>query len=119
MSVPLEGFPYTWTAEDVAHPYDPAAFTDDDDCVWCKVTLVYTDGQTRCVTGNYLAAYSAFPMLMCGIYDLCDDLGLPEPSDPVCLAVSEAVDKQLSWRPLVRLRCKEFSIRLDLVEPAR
>lgn len=117
--MPIEGFPYTWTQEDVAHPYDPAPFTDDDDCVWCKVTLLYPDGQTRSATGNYLAASSAFPMLMCGIYDLATDLGLPEPSDPVCLAVSEAVDKQLAWRPVVRLRCRAFNIRLDLVEVPR
>ncbi len=107
----------TWTQEDVENPYNPAAFTDDDECVWCRVTITYPDGQTRSATGNYLAASDHFPQLMCGIYELAADLGLPEPSDPVCLAVSEAVDKQLSWRPVVLLSCKEFRIKLDLVVP--
>lgn len=106
----------TWTQDDVENPYDPAPYTSEE-FVWCRVTITYPDGQTRTATGNYLSASGAFPMLMCGIYDLCDDLGLPEPDDQTCLSVSEQVDRQLAWRPLVRLSCPEFRIKLDLVEP--
>jgi len=99
-------------------PYDPEPFTDDDgDFVWCKVTLVYPDGQTRSATGKYLHATDDFPRLMCGIFDLAEDLGLPEPPDAVCLHISDVVDPQLARRPYAVLKCPEFEAKLDLVEP--
>lgn len=118
--MPTEGFPYTWTQEDVENPYDPSRFTDAAvEFVWCRVLVTFPSGETRTCTGDYLNAGDPTPRLCCGIYDLCADLGLPEPDDQTCLSVSEQVDRQLSWRPVVLLSCPHFKIKLDLVEVPR
>ncbi len=99
-------------------PYDPEPYTDAVGWVWCEVTLTYPSGETRSATGNYLhSTTEGLPLLQCGIFNMCDDLGLPEPEDEKCLAVSNVVDRQLAWRPWARVRCPQFEVRIDLVTP--
>lgn len=101
-------------------PYDPDDFTDDDEgWVWCRVTITRPDGQTRTAVGGYLHPGEPFPQLLCGIFEMCEDLDLPEPSDAVCLAVSEKVNEQLTRRPWATLRCPEFEAKLHLAAPLR
>ncbi|MCV7194098.1 hypothetical protein [Mycolicibacterium brumae] len=99
--------------------YDPDDFADDVGWIWCEVTLTYPSGETRTATGNYLHPGEPFPLLQCGIFNLCEDLGLPEPNDAKCLAVSNVVDPQLARRPWATLECPQFKARLDLVAPPR
>ncbi|BBY98351.1 hypothetical protein [Mycolicibacterium fallax] len=99
--------------------YNPAAYTDAaEGHVWCRVTVTLPDGGTRTATGDYLDA-APIPVLCCGIEEAAKELGLLHYLDDerLYLKVCAEVDRQLSWRPLVRLSCRQFSIRLDLVEP--
>ena len=117
--MPTDGFPYTWTAEDVENPYDPSRFTDDDEeYVWCRILVTYPNGDTRSVTGDYLNAGDT-PRLCCGIEEAASELGLLHylSDERLYLRVCKEVDRQLSWRPVVLLTCPHFKIKLDLVEP--
>ncbi|BBY99434.1 hypothetical protein [Mycolicibacterium fallax] len=101
---------------DEPEDYDPEPYTDDDGWVWCRVTVT-TDGHTRTAVGGYLHPGEPFPQLLCGIFDLAEALGLDEPSDPVCLAVSEKVNPQLARQPWAVLECPQFKAKLHLVAP--
>lgn len=115
--MPTEGFPLTWTADDVENPYDPAPYTSEGH-VWCRVLVTFPDGGTRTATGDYLDA-APMPALCCGIEEMAKELGLLHylPDERLYVKVCDEVTRQLAWRPLVRLSCPEFSIRLDLVVP--
>lgn len=118
--MPTDGFPMTWTDEDVANPYDPAPFTDAaEEFVWCRVLVTFPDGGTRTATGDYLNAGDPTPVLCCGIEEAAKELGLLHylADERLYLKVCKEVDRQLSWRPVVLLSCKEFRIKLDLVVP--
>ncbi len=119
--MPLEGYPYTWTAEDVRNPYDPLVYTDDNqETVWCRVTATMPNGETRTATGNYLNL-EGYPVLRCGIEEAASELGLidllADTDTDKYIAVCERVDRDLSWRPFAILRCPELSIRLNLIPP--
>ncbi|BBY99645.1 hypothetical protein [Mycolicibacterium fallax] len=119
--MPLEGFPWTWTAEDVANPYDPTPFTDaDEETVWCRVTITLPDGTTRTATGNYLNL-EGYPVMRCGIEEAADELGLERllADTDKYVTICEWVDRDLSWRPFARLRCPELTIHIELTEPNR
>lgn len=118
--MPVDGFPYTWTQDDVDNPYDPSRFTDaEEQYVWCRVLVTFPSGETRTVTGDYLNVGDPFPVLRCGIEEAASGLGLLHylSDERLYLAVCREVDRQLAWRPVVLLTCPEFRIKLDLVEP--
>lgn len=98
--------------------YDPLVYTDDDDRVWCAVTVTLRDGETRTITGDFLDA-EPLPALGCGIEEAASELGLIHllSDEGLYLKVCREVDLQLALRPRARLACPEFSIRIDLVEP--
>ncbi|MCB1257204.1 MAG: hypothetical protein KDB26_08875 [Microthrixaceae bacterium] len=118
--MPLDGYPHTWTQEDVANPYDPSRFTDsNEEFVWCRILVTFPSGETRTCTGDYLNAGDQTPVLRCGIEEAASELGLLHylADERLYLRVCEEVDRQLSWRPVVLLSCPEFRIKLDLMEP--
>ena len=97
-------------------------YTDhNDEYVWCRIRVTFPDGETRSTTGDYLNVGDPFPVLCCGIEEAASELGLLHylSDERLYLKVCAEVDRQLAWRPLVRLRCPEFNIRLDLVEVPR
>lgn len=98
--------------------YDPLVYTDDDDRVWCAVTVTLRDGETRTITGDYLDA-EPMPELGCGIEEAASELGLIHllSDEALYLKVCREVDRQLALRPRAVLACPEFSIRIDLVPP--
>lgn len=98
--------------------YDPAPYTDDDDRVWCKVTVTFPDGKTRSITGDYLDA-EPMPALGCGIEEAASELALIHllADERLYVKVCDEVTRQLALRHLARLACPEFSIHIDLVPP--
>ena len=103
--------------EDEPEPYDPDDFADDVGWIWCRVTVTTADGETRTTVGGYLHPVDGLPRLQCGIFEMCEDLGLDEPEDAVCLHISEVVDPQLARRTWAVLECPQFKAKLELVEP--
>lgn len=98
-------------------PYDPLPYTDPEtEGIHCRVTATLPDGTTRCAEGNYLHQ-EGYPVLRCGIFDICEALDLPDPEDEKCLEISSVVDKQLRHRPRADLICPELTIRLNLAPP--
>lgn len=98
-------------------PYDLTPYLDPEtEGVCCRVTATLPDGTTRTAEGVFLHQ-EGYPVLRCGIYDLCAALALPDPEDAKCLEISAAVDKQLRHRPRADLICPEMSIRLNLIPP--
>lgn len=99
--------------------YDPLPYTDDaEESIWCAVTVTFTDGETKTITGDYLDA-EPLPELGCGIEEAASELGLIHllSDEALYLKVCREVDRQLALRPLAMLACPEFSIRIDLVVP--
>ncbi len=104
---------------EVEDPYDPDDFADEVGWIWCRVTVTTADGGTRTAVGGYLHPGEPFPQLLCGIFEMCEDLDLPEPDDQTCLAVSAKVNPQLARRPWATLECPQFKAKLNLVAPPR
>lgn len=96
--------------------YDPTPYTDTDaEFVWCRVEITLPDGETRTAVGDYLNLDGDRARLMCGIYEMGADLGLPVPE--TTLKIHQVVNRQLVRRPWAVMVCPELSARLELVTP--
>ncbi|MBP2452485.1 hypothetical protein [Mycolicibacterium lutetiense] len=104
----------------MSNAYDLTPFIDPDHGgVWCRVTLTPPRGAPLTVVGDHLHRddVADTPHLMCGIYDIAEALGFPDPEDEHALEISALVDRQLALRPWAELVCAEGHLRIDLVVP--
>ena len=103
--------------------YDLTPFTAPDADgwlrVWCSLTWTPRNGETRSAVGDHLDPCDGKPVLLCGIYAACDDLGLDEPADDYAVQISDLIDKQLAITPRAELMCPEGHLTVTLLEPRR
>lgn len=102
-------------------PYDLIPYIARDADGWlrvrCHVTWTPRRSDEITITGDHLDIKDGAVVLTCGIYDACEQLGLPDPEDEHALAISALVDKQLALRTCAELHCPEGHLRVELVEP--
>lgn len=104
-------------------PYDLTQYTARDDGgwlrVWCRVTWTPRGGHPVTITGHHLDIKDGAAVLMCGMYEAAEKLGIEEPEDDYALAISALVDKQLVVSPRAELWCPDGLLVIELVEPPR